>query len=87
MFKSRNKLLEEIKPRLKHLTTIEFGEVTYDQDFYDLLERLNFKVDMDRRIKKTWYKGTYRLIAARPNSNGSRPDLLRSSLDNHFSPV
>jgi alpha-N-acetylglucosaminidase len=86
MFKSRNRLLEEIKPRLKHVTTIEFGEVTYDQDFYDLLEGLNFSVEMDKRIKKTWYKGTYRLIAARPSSKGSG-NLLKSNMENHFSPV
>ncbi len=67
MFKSRNKLIEEIKPKLKHLTTIEFGEVTYDGDFYDLLERLDFSVEMDRCLKKTWYNGTYRFIAAQPN--------------------
>jgi ubiquinone/menaquinone biosynthesis C-methylase UbiE len=66
MFKSRNRLIEEIKPRLKHFTTIEFGEVTYEDDFYALLERQNFRVQTDRCIKRTWYKGSYRLIAARP---------------------
>ena len=70
MFKTRNRLIEEIKPRLKHLTTIEFGEVTYDDRFYELLKKQNFRVRMDRCLKKTWYKGTYRLIAARPSSNG-----------------
>jgi ubiquinone/menaquinone biosynthesis C-methylase UbiE len=70
MFKARNRLIEGIKPRLKHLTTIEFGGVTYDDDFYNLLERLKFKVKMDKCIKTTWYKGTYRLIAARPSANG-----------------
>ncbi|HDR16486.1 MAG TPA: class I SAM-dependent methyltransferase [Desulfobacteraceae bacterium] len=85
MFKSRNRLIEEIKPRLKHLTTVEFGEVTYDRDFYDLLGRLDFKVDMDRCIKKTWYNGTYRLIAARPNSNGSGSERLGWNYQDHFS--
>lgn len=69
MFKSRNRLLEEIKPRLKHLTTVEFGEVTYDDDFYALLERNGYNVKMDKCVKKTWYNGTYRLIAARPCFN------------------
>ena len=64
MFKSRNRLIEKIKPRLKHLTTIEFGEVTYDDEFYALLKRENLRVRTDRCIKKTWYNGTYRLIAA-----------------------
>jgi SAM-dependent methyltransferase len=76
MFKSRSRLLEEIKPRLKHLTTIEFGEMTYDRDFYDLLERLDFRVQMDRCIKKKWHNGTYRFIAARPGSNGHGKGLL-----------
>jgi alpha-N-acetylglucosaminidase len=87
MFKSRNRLLEEIKPRLKHLTTIEFGEVTYDRDFYDLLERLSFRVEMDKRLKKTWYNGTYRLIAARPGSNSPGPALFGSSSRNYSAAV
>jgi len=87
MFQSRNRLLEEIKPRLKHLTTIEFGDVTYDEDFYDLLERMNFRVEMDKRLKKTWYNGTYRLIAARPESNSYAPALSGSHLKNHLSAV
>lgn len=52
-----------------HLTTIEFGEVTYDDEFYALLKRENLRVRTDRCIKKTWYNGTYRLIAARPLSD------------------
>lgn len=74
MFKDRNRLIEGIKPRLRHLTTIDFGKVTYDDDFYALLKKLKFDVQMDKCIKKKWYNGSYRLISARPNGNG-RPDL------------
>ncbi len=83
MFKSRNRFIEEIKPRLKHLTTIEFGEVTYEDDFYALLKRQNFRIRMDKCIKKTWYNGTYRLIAACPVSNGrAAPSLAASKTSN-----
>ena len=71
MFKNRNRFIESIKPHLKHLTTIEFGEVTYDDDFYGLLEKLDFKIKMNRLVKKTWYKGTYKLIAASSTGNGN----------------
>ncbi len=71
MFKNRNRFIEGIKPRLKHLTTIDFGEVTYDDEFYGLLEKLKFKIKMNMSIKKTWYNGTYRLIAARCPENGN----------------
>lgn len=67
MFENRNRFIEMLKPRLKNLTTIEFGKVTYDDEFYGLLEKNNFSVRMDRCMKRTWYNGTYRIIAARPS--------------------
>lgn len=67
MFKRRNRFIEVLKPRLKNLTTIDFGKMTYDADFYDLLEKLHFSVQMDRCMKRTWYNGTYRIISARPS--------------------
>ena len=58
MFKSRNRLLEEIKPRLKHLTTIEFGEMTYDENM-DLLHRI--RVDCKAELA-SYYECLGRLV-------------------------
>ncbi|HQG31722.1 MAG TPA: class I SAM-dependent methyltransferase [Deltaproteobacteria bacterium] len=73
MFKDKSHLLEVIKPKLKYVTTIDFGRVTYDRDFYDLLDRSEISVTEDRMLKKEWFKGEYRLIISTPrNGNGKR---------------
>jgi len=74
MFKIRSPLLDFIKPRLKYVTTIDFGRVTYEQDFFDLLKRKEISVTEDRTLKKEWFKGEYRLIISDPgNGNGRKP--------------
>lgn len=62
MFKERLKFMEFIKPKLKYFTTIDFGKVTYERDFYDLLGVKDLSVVHDRLIKKEWFKGEYRMI-------------------------
>ena len=62
MFKERLRFIEFIKPKLKYLTTIDFGKVTYERDFYELLNEKNLAVVHDRLIKKEWFKGEYRII-------------------------
>lgn len=62
MFPRRSPFIEFIKPKLKYLTTVDFGRITYDGDFYSLLERKKVSVDEDRLIKKEWFRGEYRLI-------------------------
>lgn len=62
MFKERFRLMEFIKPKMKYVTTIEFGKVTYEKDFFALLREKNLSVSQDRLIKKEWFKGEYRMI-------------------------
>lgn len=62
MFKEKFPLMEMIKPKLKHLTTIDFGKVTYEKEFFDLLAKNNLCVFEDRLIKKEWFQGEYRMI-------------------------
>jgi ubiquinone/menaquinone biosynthesis C-methylase UbiE len=62
MFHDRSLFMEFIKPKLKYFTTVEFGRVTYDESFFDLLKKKKLAVDEDRLIKREWFKGEYRLI-------------------------
>ena len=74
MFKNRSPLLDFIKPRLKYVTTIDFGRVTYEQDFFDLLNQKEISITEDRTLKKEWFRGEYRLIiSSLGNGNGRRP--------------
>ncbi len=69
MYKDRFKLMEIIKPKLKHLTTIDFGAVTYEKDFFNLLDKNKMLISEDRMIKREWFKGEYRMFVT--NFNGS----------------
>jgi len=62
MFKDRSLFMEVIKPRLKYLTTVDFGRVTYDNDFAALLKKTHLSLKEDRLLKKEWFKGEYHLF-------------------------
>ncbi len=62
MFHDKSLFMEFIKPKLKYFTTVDFGRVTYDEVFFDLLSKKKMAIDEDRLIKKEWFKGEYRLI-------------------------
>lgn len=64
IFKERFRLMEFIKPKLKYITTIDFGKVTYEKDFLDLLNKNRMSILQDQLIKKEWFKGEYRMIIA-----------------------
>jgi 2-polyprenyl-3-methyl-5-hydroxy-6-metoxy-1,4-benzoquinol methylase len=51
-------LLEIIKPLLKYVLTIDFGHVTYENEFLSLLERCNMKVIEHESIGNTAAKIT-----------------------------
>lgn len=69
MYKDRFKLMEMIKPKLRHLTTIDFGSVTYEKDFFNLLDKNHISISQDRMIKREWFKGEYRMFVT--SFNGS----------------
>lgn len=66
MFKNKSKLMEFVKPRLKFLTTVDFGKVTYEKEFYDLLDEGNFCSCQDKVLKRNIFKGEHRLIITKP---------------------
>ncbi|HET58737.1 MAG TPA: class I SAM-dependent methyltransferase [Deltaproteobacteria bacterium] len=71
MFKNHSLFLDIVKPRLKYVTTIDFGRVTYEDDFYALLGRKDMTVTEDWLLKREWFNGEYRLIVSAPeNGNG-----------------
>jgi ubiquinone/menaquinone biosynthesis C-methylase UbiE len=73
MFKDKSVILELIKPRLKYVTSIDFGRVTYEKDFADLLDRTDISITQDRMLKREWFRGEYHLIISSPrNGNGKR---------------
>ncbi|MAF34019.1 MAG: class I SAM-dependent methyltransferase [Desulfobacterales bacterium] len=69
MFKEKMGLMEFIKPKLKYVTTIDFGEVIYENDFFNLLKSKELAVVEDRLIKREWFKGEYRMIITTPYEN------------------
>jgi tRNA A58 N-methylase Trm61 len=61
----RSKMLEKVKPMLKAATTIEFGRVTYEEDFRDVVTAGGVELSELTVMER---KGTrsYRLAVGRP---------------------
>jgi alpha-N-acetylglucosaminidase len=79
MFHDRSLFLEFIKPKLKYVTTVDFGRVTYDAGFFDLLDRKRLAVEEDRLIKREWFKGEYRLIISTLENGKAAESAMRIS--------
>lgn len=60
----RSALMEKAKPMLHKVTTIHFGQVTYEADFMAILRASGMHVDMVETIGKAGPR-TYRLVVAR----------------------
>lgn len=67
MFNKRSPVMELIKPRLKYVTTIDFGRVTYENDFAALLRGKDISINEDRLIKREWFNGEYHFIVSSLN--------------------
>jgi alpha-N-acetylglucosaminidase len=64
MFGEASRFLEFVKPRLKYVTTIDFGRVIYERDFLRLLQSEGLRIVEDRLIARKWFGGQYRMIRA-----------------------
>lgn len=64
MYKERSRLLDIIKPKLKYLTTIDFGKATYERDFFALLNENRLAVREDRVLRREWFNSQCRMIVA-----------------------
>ena len=69
IYTDRFRLMEFVKPKLKYVTTVDFGKVTYEKDFFILLEDHKLPILENRTIKKKWFKGDYRMIIASVDEN------------------
>ena len=65
MFSTASRVLEFVKPRLKYLTTIDFGRVIYEQEFLALLQSEGLQIIDDRLIERKWFGGQYRMVRTR----------------------
>jgi alpha-N-acetylglucosaminidase len=72
IYKDEFRLMEFIKPRLKYITTVDFGRVTYEKEFLETLKAHHMEVVEDRLIKREWFKGEYRMLAT-TLANGNTP--------------
>lgn len=66
MFRERSKVLEFIKPKIKYFTSVDFGRVTYEDDFRTFLRTRKLAISHDRMVKANGFKGEYRMIATHP---------------------
>lgn len=58
-------LMEKVKPMLKTVTTIDFGNVTYEADFLKTLSEVGVEVIENTKMKANRSR-SYRLIVAKP---------------------
>jgi hypothetical protein len=50
MHKNRNRFMEIIKPAIKYLTSIDFGKMTYEDQFLGLLDTFNLRIMNSERL-------------------------------------
>lgn len=65
MFQQKSKLLDSIKPRLKYITSVDFGEPVYEHDFFGKLQQNGLQVYNDHLLKINWLGAQYRMITAK----------------------
>lgn len=65
MFRHTSRLLELVKPRLKYVTSVDFGRVIYEGDFLLLLRSEGLQILDDRLIARKWFGGECRMVCAR----------------------
>ena len=64
MFKKRSRLADLVKPRLKYLTTVDFGRATYEAEFFTLLRESDLSVQDDRLLVREPLRSECRMIVA-----------------------
>lgn len=65
----RSSLRERVKPLIRHVTTIDFGIVTYEDDFRRVLREADLRV-LELVTLGTTRSSSYRLAVAAPAGNG-----------------
>jgi len=71
LYEKKLPIMDFIKPKLKYFSGIEFGPVSYEEDFFALLQDREMTVKEDHRLQKKWFQGEYRLIVTAPATGAS----------------
>ena len=71
VFRERSLLMDVVKPRLKYVTSVDFGRVTYERDFFRLLAQKELAVREDRLLRRNLFKGEYRFIVSAPGNGAA----------------
>jgi SAM-dependent methyltransferase len=73
-FENRRSLIaERLKPMIRHLTSIQFGRVTYEHEFRRVLEQAGVRLEELATLHGTRAR-SYRLAVARPQHDGWSDD-------------
>ncbi len=65
---SKSKMAEAVKPMLKKVTTIDFGSVTYEEDFVSLVAGAGLQIDEMTTMSRSRSR-TYRIVVGRPEGS------------------
>jgi SAM-dependent methyltransferase len=83
MFRKRSRLVDLIKPKLKYLTTVDFGRAIYEKDFLALLHDNELAIKEDRVLQGEWFNSQSRMIVASfqdaalsPRGSSERPRIV-----------
>lgn len=71
VFRERSPLMDLVKPRLKYVTSVDFGRVTYERDFFRLLTEKGLAVREDRLLRRNLFRGEYRFIVSTPGNGAA----------------
>jgi alpha-N-acetylglucosaminidase len=64
LFRRKSRLVDLVKPKLKYLTTVDFGRATYEKDFFTLLRENGLSIQEDRVLNGQWLNSQCRMITA-----------------------
>lgn len=67
----RSPIAERVKPMIRHLTSIQFGRVTYEHEFRRVLDEAQVDLEELATLESTRQR-SYRLAVGRPNGGGDR---------------
>lgn len=80
MYRERSRFMDIVKPKLKYVTAVDFGRMTYERDFFTLLRGNDLSVREDRVVGSEPFHGQCRVIVASvERANQGRTHAARSS--------
>ncbi len=87
MYRRRSRFMDIVKPKLKYVTAVDFGRVTYERDFFTLLLGNDLSVREDRLVGSEPFHGQCRVIVASVGQGGMRAHPYRATLGRNQKPA